>query len=287
MGDIDERISSSLYPLHRCKILHLVRHGQGFHNVAQLTEKDAALCYEYFDASLTPIGWQQVDNLRRHISENGILSKVELVVTSPLLRTMQTAVGVFGGGDCIDNTTPPLMIAGGGNSNHTPISSTGCPPVMAVEWCREHLGVLPCDKRRSISEYRPIFPAIDFSLIEADEDILWQPDVREKEEEIAARGIFFYNWLWTRKEKEIAIVSHGGFLRHTLALFGVDCDPSVRNEICNDFTNCELRSMVLTDRSAIGKSLVTTDYPGGVPPGPDVPSDNDDKDLLANEKASA
>jgi len=37
--------------------------------------------------------------------------------------------------------------------------------------------------------------------------------------------------LSTRKEKEIAVVTHSGFLYQTLNSFGNDCDPSVKNEI--------------------------------------------------------
>lgn len=77
---------SILYPLHRCKTLHLVcanftfvncsmlcfsycgliqtcmqvRHAQGFHNVEGDKNPDAYLSYDLFDASLTPLGWKQV-----------------------------------------------------------------------------------------------------------------------------------------------------------------------------------------------------------------------------------
>ncbi|KAL3621026.1 hypothetical protein CASFOL_035938 [Castilleja foliolosa] len=34
-----------------------------------------------------------------------------------------------------------------------------------------------CDKRRSISEYKCIFPGVDFSLIGSDDDSLWKDDV--------------------------------------------------------------------------------------------------------------
>ncbi|KAK8624820.1 hypothetical protein V6N13_089706 [Hibiscus sabdariffa] len=61
--------------------------------------------------------------------------------------------------------------------------------------------------------------------------------------------------LWTRKEKEIAIVSHGGFLFHTLSASGNDCHPLLKEEICKPFENCELRSMVIADRSMIGFDL--------------------------------
>ncbi|CAA2970114.1 Hypothetical predicted protein [Olea europaea subsp. europaea] len=241
--------SPCLFPFHRCKTIHLVRHAQGTHNVEGDKNYKAYMSPEYFDANLTQLGWQQVDNLRRHVLESGLLKKVELVVTSPLLRTMQTAVGVFGGGDYTDRMDIlPLMVANAGNSERAAISSLNCPPILAVELCREHLGIHPCDKRRSVSEYQCLFPAVDFSLIESDEDALWKVDVRETKEELAARGMNFLIWLLSRKEKEIAVVTHSGFLYHTLAAFGNDCHPLVKREISKHFANCELRSLIIVDR---------------------------------------
>lgn len=49
----------------------------------------------------------------------------------------------------------------------------------------------PCDKRRRVSEVSPSFPAVDFSLLESDEDTLWLPDYRENKEEIKRRGLEF------------------------------------------------------------------------------------------------
>lgn len=287
LKDMAETPDTSLYPLHRCKTLHLVRHGQGYHKVAGEKDHGAYMSTEFFDASLTPLGWQQVDNLRKHIRKTGIASRIELVVTSPLMRTMQTAVGVFGGGGYIDgDASPPLMVTGAGKGNHAAIRSANCPPFIAIEWCREQIGLHPCDKRKNINEYRPLFPGIDFSLVETNEDVLWKSDVREKGNEIAARGRAFINWLLTRKEKEIAVVSHSSFLIHTLALFGMDCDSLVRKEIHKAYANCELRSFVITDRSAIGTNLPITDFSGGTPPGPDVPSGDEDVKSLEIEGKS-
>uniref|UniRef100_A0A2N9F5S3 Phosphoglycerate mutase-like protein 1 n=1 Tax=Fagus sylvatica TaxID=28930 RepID=A0A2N9F5S3_FAGSY len=166
-----------------------------------------------------------------------------------MIRTMQTAVGVFGGEAYTDGVNvPPLMVANTGNSDHPAISSLNSPPFVAVELCREH-------------------------LLESDDDILWKPNIREKNEEVAARGLNFLKWLWTRKEKEIAIVTHSGFLFHTLSAFGNDCHPSVKSEICKNFANCELRSVVIIDRSMIGSDSSTTNYPGKIPDGLDLPSD--------------
>ncbi|TYH17928.1 hypothetical protein ES288_A05G230600v1 [Gossypium darwinii] len=278
--EMDATISPGLYPLHRCKTLHLVRHAQGVHNVAGEIDHAAYSSEEYFNAHLTPLGWQQVDHLRNHVHETGLSKKVDLVIVSPLLRTMQTAVGVFGGEGYKDGIeVPPLMVANAGQSDRPEISSLNCPPFVAAELCREHLGVHPCDRRRSINEYRSLFPAIDFSLIENDDDVLWKADTREKNEEVAARGMKFLSWLWTRKEKEIAIVTHSGFLYHTLSAFGSDCHPSVKDEICKHFKNCELRSVVIIDRSMMGSDPATTNYPGKIPSGLDLPSDVADEKL--------
>ncbi|KAH7567606.1 hypothetical protein JRO89_XS07G0102200 [Xanthoceras sorbifolium] len=247
--NMDAPAGPSLYPSHRCKTVHLVRHAQGIHNVAGEKNHDAYLSYDYFDAHLTPLGWQQVDNLHKHVQETGLSKKIELVITSPLLRTIQTAVGVFGGEGYADGIdVPPLMVANAGNSDRSAISSFNCPPFVAVELCREH-------------------------LIESNDDILWTPEIRETNEAVAKRGMEFINWLWTRKEKEIAVVTHSGFLYHTLSAFGNDCHPSIKSEICKHFANCELRSMVIVDRSMVSSDPATTNYPGKIPSGLDLPSD--------------
>ncbi|GMH16411.1 hypothetical protein Nepgr_018252 [Nepenthes gracilis] len=272
--NMDNMTAPSLYPLHCCKIVHLVRHAQGIHNIEGDKNYKAYMSPEYFDAPLTPLGWQQVDNLHDHVHSCGLFKSIELVITSPLLRTMQTAVGVFGGEGYTDGMTVlPLMVANAGNSNRSAISSLNSPPIIAVELCREHLGVHPCDKRRNISEYQFLFPAIDFSLIESDEDILWKADVRETKAEVAARGMKFMNWLSMRKEREIAVVTHSGFLFHTLRQFGNDCHPMMKDEIGKHFANCELRSMVIIDRSMVGLGSPVANDPRRISSGLDLLSD--------------
>ncbi|KAF6154563.1 hypothetical protein GIB67_017945 [Kingdonia uniflora] len=248
-NDMDCSTGPSLFPLHRCKTIHLVRHAQGIHNVEGDKDYQTYLSPALFDAHLTPLGWQQADNLRKHVHACGLAKKIDLVITSPLLRTMQTAVGVFGGEGYVDGMcVPPLMVANAGNSDRPAYSSSSCPPFIAVEECREH-------------------------LIESDEDILWKAQIREPNEDVATRGMEFLNWLWTRKEKEIAIVTHSGFLFRTLKELGNGYHPLMKEEICKHFANCELRSMVIVDRSMIGSDSSTTNYPGKIPQGPDLPSD--------------
>lgn len=267
MGLIDASLGSTLMPLHRSKTVHLVRHAQGTHNVEGEKDHKAYLSPEHFDAHLTALGWEQVHSLRKHVQSSGLSKKLDLVIVSPLLRTIQTAVGVFGGEEYIDEIdTPPLMVENAGNSDHSSISSLNCPPFMSVEKCREHLGVHPCDKRRNIKEYERLFPAIDFSLIENEDDILWTADTRETNEHVASRGVEFLNWLWTRKEKEIAIVTHSGFLYHTLQKISANYPPLIKNEISQHFANCELRSFTLMDSGALGSDSSSTNFPGGMIP---------------------
>lgn len=239
--------ASGLYPLQHCKIVHLVRHAQGIHNlVPEGTPKTSP---ELFDASLSTVGWEEVDNLREDVHATGLLKRIELVITSPLLRTLQTATGAFGGDKVKDGEdAAPLLMVADAKNNRDAVSSLECPPLIAVELCRERLGINTCDKRRNISEYKHLFPAIDFSLIETDDDTMWTPDVRENDEDLAARGIKFINWLCSRKEREIAVVTHSAFLSETLKKFGDDCKPEIKADIGKYFTNCELRSMVLVNK---------------------------------------
>ncbi|KAI3933106.1 hypothetical protein MKW92_002262 [Papaver armeniacum] len=234
---MDSSATTTLFPLHRTKTLHLVRHAQGVHNVEGEKDFSAYKSEEFFDAQLTPLGWEQVDNLHKHVHECGLDKKVELVIVSPLLRTLQTAVGSFGPGGYADGTdVTPLMVANAKYSNRSAISSLNTPPFVAVQLCREQ-------------------------LIEDEEDVLWEADVRESRKAVAARGMKFINWLWTRKEKEIAVVTHSAFLLQTLGAFGDDCHPAVQKEIHNRFANCELRSVVIVDNGLIGSDTSVTNYP--------------------------
>lgn len=246
----------SVHLLRNCKIIHLVRHAQGYHNVAGEKDYAAYMSYDYVDASVTPLGWKQVGELRKHLEGIDLTSRVELVVTSPLMRTMLTAVGAFGGPEHGDgDPSPLLMVANGGGSGHAAISSSGCPPIMAVELCREHVGVHPCDKRQSISTYRTIFPGIDFTEVDGDEDISWKPDVRESDDALIARGKLFLEWLSKRKEREIAVVSHSGFLIHLLSVFGQDCSSPIQKELRKGLDNCEMRTVVLVNQREVGNSI--------------------------------
>lgn len=67
-------------------IIHCVRHGQGFHNVG-------GGCYTIPDPRLTPTGESQCESLRKGAFSDQ--SKISLIMSSPMCRTLQTASLVF------------------------------------------------------------------------------------------------------------------------------------------------------------------------------------------------
>ena len=68
---------------------------------------------------------------------------LQLIVVSPLRRTLETAAGVFGTGSWQPGTGPPFMVAQAKQaammSAHTAVAAPRV-PVVAFEGCRERLG---------------------------------------------------------------------------------------------------------------------------------------------------
>ena len=64
------------------------------------------------DAHLTQLGWEQTAALKRHLAGLPQPFRVDVVIVSPLTRTLETAAGVFGGGDWTEAEGDglPLMI---------------------------------------------------------------------------------------------------------------------------------------------------------------------------------
>jgi broad specificity phosphatase PhoE len=161
--------------------VHLIRHGESLFNAlcAQAPWSDPML----FDAPLSASGEAQVAELRRRVT--GL--PVELVVTSPLTRALQTALGAFGG-----NGVPIL------------VEALHCERVEAS-----------CDVGRSPGVLAAEFPALRFDHLE---DPWWYADgvppgqvPWEPEEVFTARVDAFRAWLAARPERTIAVIGHGAF----------------------------------------------------------------------------
>mmetsp|Transcript_29340 Transcript_29340/g.73635 ORF Transcript_29340/g.73635 Transcript_29340/m.73635 type:complete len:276 (-) Transcript_29340:128-955(-) len=232
------------------KVLHVVRHAQGTHNV----KKDYRAA-EQLDAVLTPFGLEQCGALAKLTAG---LAGVELLVTSPLRRCVQTALHGF-----------------------QPHIDRGV-PLIALESVRETVN-FTCDRRISISELSGEFPSLDFSYCEEDVDPIWaayaekfgsQDDWRSHRESddpkhIAARARDFLQWVAERDEGELLVSSHSAFLHHvfnhahdgytdgqpfahladSLTPIFSYADADFESLMRGPWENCELRSMILVSEA--------------------------------------
>ena len=256
-----------LSPLRHTKTVYLIRHGEGYHNVAGEIDHDLYRSELYADAHLTRKGWEQCAALKSHIDaatthdgKDSLVDRLELVVVSPLMRALETAVGCLGGDTVVETesvgsllataTDPAEEIRPGNPAIAARRTRLRDPlPFVACELCREHIGLNPCDRRGAISGYAVRFPGVDFSGI-PETDELWGT-MNESNAAMCERAARFMRWLMLRPEREIAVVTHSAFMSAMLREFGADerlgCTPAVTEETRRWPNNCELRPMMLVD----------------------------------------
>lgn len=156
----------SIFLADRTKKIHFIRHAEGYHNLATketgsndclLRGDEPAAAHHLYDSRLTAKGIAQAEALRTHLASrpSGARSftAFDLVVVSPLTRTMETALHVFG-----QPREPgkPAFLTHVDAPKNSPEYASGvkvAPPRFVVrEECRERWGHYVCDGRRSISE---------------------------------------------------------------------------------------------------------------------------------------
>ena len=249
----------SIFLADQTRKVHFIRHAEGYHN--QETEKTGNnYCllrgefkkpsdHPLYDARLTPKGIQQAKKLRKILanrpSGGRSFTSFDLVVVSPLTRTCETALHIFG-----HPRQPgiPAFLCDGEAPVGTPEHAVGLrvprPRFLVKEECRERFGHYVCDGRRPIEEIMEEFPDFDFSEVVNNEDLFYT-DERESDEDCCARAIRFLEWLNSRPEKCIAVVTHSSFLRHLFGQFGEGMTQEKKDSLQRKAGNCELRSVVL------------------------------------------
>jgi len=222
----------SLFLAKRSKTIHFVRHAEGKHNAANQAAGDdspvtfsTAGSWDYIDAKLTERGIQQCLTLRSTVLHD---VKPQLVVVSPFTRTLQTAHIMFGGGSGV--------------------------PFLVHDLARERSGKYTCDKRRTrediVREFEPVFSytndSIDFDGFgfPDEQDTVWT-DEREPAEVVTARGIAFMQWLASRPETDIAVVTHSSWLKLLFRAFGEHIAHPDQAKLHRLVGNAELRSVCL------------------------------------------
>jgi broad specificity phosphatase PhoE len=178
------------------KVVVCIRHGESTFNAAwRATGVDPL----HFDAPLSAVGQEQVRRARGELAG----APVEVVLTSPLTRAMQTAFGEFG-----DHPRGP--------------------PIRVLPLLRERVEN-SCDIGRSPAELAVDFPAADMSHLP---DVWWHAagaaDSRgiciEPIPDVEARVARFRTEILARPEGMIAVVGHGTFFFHLTGKALANCE---------------------------------------------------------------
>ena len=230
------------------KTIHFVRHGEATHNPKAEAKRAAGCSFQEFidqmieddemDAPLTALGVEQATATRSIVLEASI--EPELVLVSPHVRAIDTARIIF----------PQCS---GGVCRMTPF--------VAREELRERSGRMLNVRRRRRSELESVAEYADCSFAAlGEEDPLWTAEV-ESWESTSARGYLALEYIWSRPEREVAVVCHGGVLEAIL-----NCIPDgeyARTDVHSDaalharFRNAECRSATLERREGDGAFLLT------------------------------
>ncbi|CAE7610321.1 PGM [Symbiodinium natans] len=217
-------------PPEGAKKVHFIRHGEGFHNVAQREWRakpdwdgksepytlDQDPDGKFEDPLLTPKGEGQAKDLQPRVASLA----PELLVVSPMRRATQTALIAF-----------ERQVAGGEL------------PVLAHELCHERAGRHTCDRRLPKTKLAALYPAVDYKLIDSEEDPYWGDGwTREDLPTLAARAAGFIDWLLARPERHVAVAAHSALL---LAVFNAACECECA-DTRSHFETGEMRTVLLS-----------------------------------------
>lgn len=210
-----------------------MRHGVAKHNVRDpITGRMPDISSpSLFDPELIEYGVHQSKSVGKRLRDGpdvNILDTVQLIVSSPLTRCLQTAQHVFqkemqSGADC--SSFPSSF-------SHNPSTTT---TTISVEVIREAYGIHYTDKRRNKSVLQKRFPTVQFDMTETDER--WKKDRRETARDIVFRvQDFVERWIPELTEKTIFVVTHGVWLEYCFRTYA-----SSMMELANKrIFNCEV-----------------------------------------------
>lgn len=237
------------------KVVHLVRHAEGTHN---LNEDESKLPL-HFDAALTSRGVEQCLRL----AERTMTLDVDAVLVSPMTRCLETARLSFPHLYNRDDGVRSSEDRGGGDGDGGVAASV---PFVAHEEWRETVNYL-CDSRRPRSTLEGLYPRVDFDRLVSDDDPIWShyegifgchvthASHRESNDPTSLYDRAHSAWraLLDRPERNLALVGHSAFFMHMFTplfpeLEGVVVykDEGVEKMMTESkFENCELRSVLV------------------------------------------
>lgn len=164
--------------------IYCIRHGLSLHNKLYNIHGSSTFSNsDYVDTLLLPEGREQAINLGKNWEE---INNIELVIVSPLKRTLETASHIFK-----DKKIP----------------------IIALELSREYpLGLHTCNKRSNKEELELLYPNINFDDLKSNKDILWNENELETINSLEERINIIKKYIKSRKETNIAFVNHSSFI---------------------------------------------------------------------------
>lgn len=178
------------------KIILCIRHGESTFNAIP---PGSGIDPLHYDARLSVLGEQQVQRAREKLRD----AAINLVITSPLTRALQTTAGLFG-------------------------DHPSSPPILVEPLHRERVEN-SCDIGRSPALLAKEFPSFALGhLPEAWWHNHGNPDERgvcvEPLEEVQSRAKEFKRMLLRRPERLIAVVGHGTFFYRLIGQSLANCE---------------------------------------------------------------
>ena len=170
------------------KLVYCIRHGEAFHNVNfKKYGKTAFYGKDNIDTELTQFGHEDSIIFGANWKDKPL---IELVLVSPLTRTLDTCMNIFGDMDV---------------------------PIVCMENVREYpCGLQTCNQRKSIHDLKRKYPRITFTQCTSNEDTLWNHSREETLDELKNRIESFKSYVQKRPETTIALVGHSGFISQML-----------------------------------------------------------------------
>lgn len=174
------------------RVLHFFRHGEALHQIRNAEAQRrgrGCRCFDpgprgsdytcpywsddLIDSPLTPRG-------REEIVGRGAPLHAELILSSPMTRTLETALLAF-----------PETLS-----------------VVALPELRPRIGAHRHSRLSPRSTLASRFPRVDLSRLVHEEDLEWSPAAEEAREVLETRAARFLDLVFSRPERRIAVVTH-------------------------------------------------------------------------------
>mmetsp|Transcript_7107 Transcript_7107/g.15326 ORF Transcript_7107/g.15326 Transcript_7107/m.15326 type:complete len:302 (+) Transcript_7107:107-1012(+) len=171
-------------------------------------------------------------------------SPIELIVTSPLTRCLQTASHIFP--SYFQVYSPDENSITLDESSQHYVLNRDC-KICCHGDIREAYGMHYPDRRSPLSTVKSKFPTVAYHPAITEHDTDWKPHTRETRHDVAERARKFFHWLLHQPHDNIAVVSHGVWIECALREYCPEVLEFGRKRVYN----CEVYCGNLVGRKSV------------------------------------